>query len=394
MKYLIINTVCGIRSTGRICADIADSLVSRGETVRVAYGREGIPARCKDYAVRIGSDLDVKRHALSGRLFDGAGFGSRSATARFVEWVKSYDPDVIHLHNLHGYYINVEILFDYLKKCGKKLVWTLHDCWSFTGHCPYFEYVGCDRWLDGCGDCPQSMEYPSSLVDRSSRNFRRKLSAFTDVPNLTLVTPSSWLAELVGRSFLRDYPVEVINNGIDLGVFRPTESDIKARYGIADRRLVLGVASEWSHRKGLDHMVALLQRLGGDYAVAVIGVSEKQRRSLPQSVLAFERTSDAAELAAWYTAADVFANPTLEDNYPTTNLEAIACGTPVVTFDSGGSGESAAIHGEVVPKGDVDAMCDAIRRGIFERRVADISSGAMVERYVELYREITEGGEK
>mgnify|MGYP000231854880 FL=1 len=155
MKVLMINVVCGIRSTGRICTDLAIALEKQGHEVRIAYGRETVPEQFQKYAVRIGTDLDVKLHGIKARLFDRAGFGSRKATEKFIEWVKKYDPDIIHLHNIHGYYIDVERLFKYLRTCGKKIIWTLHDCWSFTGHCVYFDYIVCDKWKNGCFYCPQ-----------------------------------------------------------------------------------------------------------------------------------------------------------------------------------------------------------------------------------------------
>ena len=150
MKVLMINSVCGIRSTGRICTDIAEELEKQGHDVKIAYGRETVPEKYQKYAVRIGTDLDVKLHGIKTRLFDRHGFGSKRATKKFIKWVEEYDPDVIHLHNLHGYYINIKILFDYLKKANKKVVWTLHDCWAFTGHCTHFDFVGCNKWKCKC----------------------------------------------------------------------------------------------------------------------------------------------------------------------------------------------------------------------------------------------------
>ena len=205
MKVLMINVVCGIRSTGRICTDLATALEAQGHEVKIAYGRENVPEQFQKYAVRIGTDLDVKLHGLRARLLDGAGFGSKRATKKFIEWVKEYDPDVIHLHNIHGYYINVEVLFKYLKSCSKKIIWTLHDCWAFTGHSAYCDAVQCDRWKTGCYECPQISEYPRSVVDRSKLNWKKKREMFTGIPNMILVTPSQWLAGLVKESFLNKY---------------------------------------------------------------------------------------------------------------------------------------------------------------------------------------------
>ena len=231
MKVLMINVVCGIRSTGRICTDLATALETQGHEVKIAYGRENVPEQFRKYAVRIGSDLDVKLHGVKARLLDGAGFGSKKVTKQFIEWIKEYDPDVIHLHNIHGYYINVEVLFKYLKTCGKKIIWTLHDCWSFTGHCVYFDYVGCDKWKTGCSDCPQKKEYPARVgPDMSKSNYSVKKNLFTGILNMTLVTPSQWLANLIHDSYMKEYPVKVIYNGVDTEIFKPSVSSVKEKY--------------------------------------------------------------------------------------------------------------------------------------------------------------------
>ena len=390
MKCLIINSVCGAGSTGRICIDIAKELITHGYRVKIAYGRGNVADQYLNLAVRIGSDLDVKIHGLKARLFDGSGFGSRMATERFIEWVKDYDPDVIHLHNLHGYYINIDILFDYLKHCGKKIIWTLHDCWSFTGHCPYFEYVQCNKWINGCGNCPQIREYPKSYTDFSHKNWKKKERLFSDVPNIKLVTPSLWLADLVKKSFLGDYPIEVIHNTVDTNIFKHTDSKIKEEIGICNQKIVLGVASEWNYRKGLNYMIEIAEKLGDEYAVVIIGVSEEQKKALPSNIFGILRTSNVQELVKWYSSATVYVNPTLEDNYPTTNLESIACGTPVITFNSGGSPESARLFGGSVDKGDVDGICRLIRMNQFEKKTEGMATKSMAEKYVALYDKFLE----
>lgn len=390
MKILMINSVCGIRSTGRICTDLATELEVQGNEVKIAYGRENVPEQFQKYAVRIGSDMDIKLHGAKARLFDGAGFGSKIATAKFIKWVKEFDPDVIHLHNIHGYYINIEILFKYLKKCGKRVIWTLHDCWSFTGHCAYFDYASCQSWIDGCRLCPQKNEYPKSYLDASKKNWIKKRQILTGIPNLTIITPSDWLSRLVKSSYLKEYKVKTINNGIDINIFKETPSKLKEQYGLSDKKIILGVASVWDKRKGLDYIKKIAFDLGDKYQVVVIGVTQAQSIELPKNVIAISRTDSVKELATWYSAADVFINPTLEDNYPTTNLEAIACGTPVVTFDTGGSPESAELYGITVPKGDADLMLEAIRgmcdaTPIWQVDTYRLSREAMVEKYLESY---------
>lgn len=341
MKVLMINSVCGIRSTGRICTDIADELTKQGHQVKIAYGRETVPEKYQKYAVRIGSDLSVKMDALTTRIFDNAGFNSKVATKKFLDWVREYDPDVIHLHNIHGYYINLPMLFEYLSKANKKVIWTLHDCWTFTGHCAYFTYAKCDRWKKGCHDCPSKKEYPASLKrDRSELNWKQKRKMFTSVKDMTIVTPSKWLAGLVKQSYLKKYPVVVINNGIDTSIFKPTQSDFREKHGLEGKKIILGVASVWDRRKGLEDFIKLSKMIDDHYEIVLVGLSEEQIKQMPKNIICISRTNSQQELAEIYTAADVLFNPTYEDNYPTVNLEAQACGTPVVTYDTGGSPES------------------------------------------------------
>lgn len=388
MKYLLINSVCGIRSTGRICTDIADSLIELGHEVKIAYGRGNVPKKYEKYAIRINNDVDSMIHCIKSRLYDASGFGSKLATKKFINWIKKYDPDVINIHNIHGYYINVEILFDYLKKCGKPIIWTLHDCWSFTGHCPYFEYANCDKWESGCNKCPQIKEYPKSFIDLSKRNWKIKKNIFTNVPNMHLVTPSQWLADLVTKSFLKNYHVTVIHNNVDRNIFHFTENNLKIEYGIENKKVILGVAAEWNYRKGLVYMEELSKLLNNEYVVVVIGVSKEQKACLPKNMIGITHTSSAIELAKWYSVAEVYINPTLEDNYPTTNLESIACGTPVITFDAGGSKESACLFGKVVEKGDLNEVCRIIYNADYEKNKVKNSTLGMVEQYLELFGKI------
>lgn len=383
MKILLINLVCGIKSTGRICTDIARELEKNGNEVKIAYGRETVPAQDEKYAVRIGSELDVKVSAAKSRILDNAGFDNKKATEKFIEWVKEYDPDVIHLHNLHGYYINCEILFNYLKTCGKKIIWTLHDCWPFTGHCAHFTYSKCDKWKTGCSRCPEKGGYPKSMfLDRSDFNYKTKRRLFTGVPGMTLVTPSAWLAELVKQSFLKDYDVEVIHNGIDTGAFYPTESNKKETYGLGGKKIILGVAAVWNSKKGFDDFIKLAGILDDEYRIVLIGVSEEQKRGLPDNIIGISRTDSVKELAEWYTAADVLFNPTYEDNYPTVNLEAQMCGTPVVTYRTGGSVESVP-ESNVVEVGRYEDVLKVLNNAQIKKD--DYSKETMLAGYMQLF---------
>ena len=392
MKVLMINVVCGIRSTGRICTDLASALEAQGHEVRIAYGREDVPETYKKYAIRIGSDLDVKIHGIKARLFDGCGWGSKKATEKFIVWVKKYNPDIIHLNNLHGYYIHVGVLFDYLKTCEKKIIWTLHDCWAFTGHAAYCEYSNCEKWISGCYKCSNIKEYPMSYWDRSKKNWLKKKEKMTQVPAMTIITPSEWLADLVKKSYLKKYPVKVIHNGVDTCVFRPTQSNIKHQLHLENKSIVLGVAALWEKRKGLDDFIRLAQILPRNYQIVLIGVSREQLTELPKEIIGIERTNSVDDLVKMYSAADVYVNLTYEDNYPTTNIEAIACGTPVITYDTGGSPESAREYGVIVKKGDVEKISQMIieitsRNSFKLLDTQKISADNMLHQYIDVIKQ-------
>lgn len=389
MKVLQINSFFSVGGPPRIVNGIYDTLKEQGHECKIAAAREAFYA--PEDSWRIGSGLDVKFNGVMARIFDNEGFNAKKATRELVKRIEEYDPDIIHLHNLHGYCINVEILFDYLKRADKKVFWTLHDCWAFTGHCAYFSMSGCDKWQTKCFICPQKHSYPASLLfSNAERNFERKNSMFTGVRDMTIVTPSQWLVDLVGRSFLKEYPVKVVHNGIDTSVFKPTESDIRGKYKLENKKIVLGVAQVWDKRKGLDDFIKLSKVLDESYKIVLVGLSEKQVAQLPDNIIKITRTKNATELAQWYTAADLFVNTTYEDNYPTVNLEAQACGTPAVTYRTGGSPESVpASH--VVGQGDIDALVSLIKE-ICSKDSPEVKDASNYERktryaeYIELYR--------
>lgn len=351
--------MAGNTSTGTITANLCRKLTKEGNECVLAYGRWKL--NCDDVnTYRIGTDLDYKIHGLMTRAFDLQGFCSTAATRRFVAWIKEYDPDVIWLHNLHGYYINIEVLFSYLKTCGKEIRWTLHDCWSFTGHCTYFTIARCEQWKNHCVKCPLLREYPSCYgFSNVSRNFNRKRKAFTGVLNLTLITPSQWLADLTRESFLKEYPVKVVHNTINTEIFKPTELDFRKNYGIEDKIMLLGVANGMDRWKGLPDFIKLAGMLDERYVIVLVGVKEKDIPSLPRNVIGLTKTNNQKELAGIYSTADLFLNLTHQDNYPTVNLEAQACGTPLVTYRVGGSPESVPEE-NVVNEGDFNGLMEKI----------------------------------
>jgi len=364
MKVLEINSVCGIRSTGRICTDLADVLMADGHECRVGYGRETVPQKYQPISIHIGSELNVRWHGLMSRIFGSTGNYSRWATRKFLREVDRYQPDIVHLHNLHGYYLHIGMLFQYLKEKKIPVVWTLHDCWAFTGHCAHFAEVGCDRWQTRCKDCPQAKLYPATWFgDRVGKNHAQKQSLTDGLEDLTIVTPSRWLADLAKQSFLGKHRIEVIHNGIDLGAFRPTEGDFRQKHGLEDKHIVLGVASAWSRSKGLNDFIALADRLPDDFQIVLVGLTAEQIAKMPRKIISIERTNSLQALVELYSAADVFVNPTYADTFPTVNIEALACGTPVLTYRTGGSTEIPdETCGSVVEAGDLEGLCNEILR--------------------------------
>ena len=337
MKILEINQV-NFGSTGHIMLQIADLATKKGHEVICSFYARRNKDKDKN-CIYIGNKVSHNIHKKLYRKTGNNGCYSKISTWNFLRKVKKFDPDLIHIHNLHNCYINLPMLFDYIKKNNRKVVWTLHDCWSFTGQCPYFTAVGCEKWKTGCHDCEQINRYPSCSVDRTDKMWKLKKEWFTGVQNLTIVTPSQWLADLAKQSFLKDYPVKVINNGINLDVFKPTESDFRTKHNLEDKKIILGVASVWEVRKGLDVFIELSKRLDDRYKIVLVGTNDEVDKKLPEGIISIHRTSNQKELAELYTAADVFFIPTREDNFPTVNMESLACGTPVLTFNTGGSPE-------------------------------------------------------
>ena len=300
MKLLQINVTANSGSTGRIAEGIGLVAQSAGFESWIAYGRVGRESTSN--LIQIGTKYDFLEHGFESRIFDNHGLGSRSATRSFIQKMEQRKPDIIHLHNIHGYYLNYLLLFQYLSKADIPVVWTLHDCWAFTGHCAYFDYAGCNRWQTECHHCPQKRTYPASyLFDRSKQNWRDKKHYFTLPKRMTIVPVSNWLGDLVKQSFLGKYPVQVIHNGIDTDVFRPYSPEIaKAKYGMEDKKVLLGAASVWSPRKGLRDFIELAKILPQEYQIILVGLSRNQAKRLPENITAIPRTESTQALAELY----------------------------------------------------------------------------------------------
>lgn len=359
MKVVIINVCAGCYSTGRICSQIAQSYIDSGNQCMIVYGQNSKEERLP--TISFNNKFDIYKHVLKTRLFDNTGFESKKSTKNLLSYLDKFKPDLIWLHNIHGYYINVEMLFGWIKEHPEvEIKWTLHDCWAFTGHCSYFTAVGCDKWKYGCEKCIQKNAYPQSyIMDHSKENYYRKKKAFTGVNNMTIITPSQWLADLVKQSFLKEYKVEVHYNTVDKQVFKKRVSDFRTKFKLEKFKIVLGVACPWSQRKGLNDFIQLSKKLPSNYKIVLVGLNKKQIKSLPNNIIGLNKTDSAIELAEIYSTADVFVNPTYEDNYPTTNLEAKACGTPVITYNTGGSPESV-LPQNVVEVGNIDGLIKRI----------------------------------
>lgn len=357
MRIVEINS-CDYGSTGKIMLQIADEIRKNGDECRIVIpeGRHNPWKNNKNY-YRFGNRIAEDLHIVLGYITGFQGCFSVISTIMLIKKLKKFNPNILHLHNLHKCYINLPILFNYIKNNNIRIIWTLHDCWAFTGQCPHFTLAKCDKWKTGCYHCLHINNYPSSLMDRTKTMWRLKKKWFTGIKNLTIVTPSKWLSELVKQSYLKDYPVSVINNGIDLGVFRPTENDFRKRYDLENKYIILGVSFGWNTKKGLDVFIELAKRLDDRFQIVLVGTNDEIDKNLPNNIISIHKTSDQIELAKIYTASDLFVNPTREENYPTVNMESIACGTPVVTFRTGGSPEIIDEKtGYVVDIDDIDEM--------------------------------------
>lgn len=409
-KLLQINPVLRVStSTGRIMQEIGELAMRNGWESYIAYsrGRDGIKP-CTSKLVPVGNKWSVAWHGVKTRLLDAHGLASSGATRQFIKQIEQIKPDVIHIHNIHGYFLNYRILFDYLSKCDIPVVWTVHDCWLYTGHCYYYSYIQCNRWQTGCHDCPQRREFPTSLWhDRSEKNYEDKRKAFTSMPKdrLVIVPVSQWICDEMQKSFFRGYDFRVIHNGINTEVFRVYDSqETRKKYGLGNKHVLLGVASIWSKEKGLDDFVQMAKLLHEDEIIVLVGIKPEEKKKLPAKIVGIARTENIQQLAALYAAADAFINPTWQDNYPTVNMEAIACGTPVVTYRTGGSVEAVTDDtGFVVEQGDVRGLLEAARqveqrgKAYYQHRCREYALAHFKKEdryadYIRLYDELTMRG--
>lgn len=369
MKILQVNTSVNMGSVGRRAEDIGNMLIKKGHESYVAVSsRLKRPSTSK--LITIGNQYDVLLHGIKSRVFDKQGYGSKKATQNFVKRIIDIDPDVIHLRNIHGYYINIEVLFNYLAEANKPVVWSFHDCWPFTGHCAYFDKMNCYKWKTECYECPGLSSYPKSFgMDNSKANYALKKRLFTSVKNMTPVGVCHWIGDHLKESFFKNYPIEVIYNGINTEVFNP-DSDVnslRSELQLTDEKIILGAANVWNSRKGLanfkglDDFIEISAKLPPKVKIVLIGPTKEQQKDFPSNIIGVDRTNNLEYLASFYRMADVFVNPTYVDNFPTTNIEALSSGTPAVVYRTGGCPEAVdANTGIVVEKGDRDGLLKGV----------------------------------
>ena len=399
MRIFIVNSVCGTGSTGRIVTDIMNQAKVQGYTVKVACSTvEPIRNIAPEDAVVVGSKRDYYIHNVLSRITDHEGLYSKQATRKLVRGIDDFKPDIVHLHNLHGHWINYEILCSYLSKHNIKVVWTLHDCWAFTGHCAHFSVLGCEQWKTHCSHCVGLQSYPRCYGKGDvSGNYEKKRGAFTSLEEMTIVTPSEWLANMVRSSFLGCYKVHVINNGIDLNVFKPTESKFRETYGLQKKKIVLGVANVWIKKKGYEDILALSEMLDSKYQIVLVGLTREQILNLPDNILGIERTQNIQHLVEIYSTADVFINPSYEETMGLVTAEAMACGTPAVVYNQTAVPEVVDEHsGLVVQAGDLIEMRQAIyeivedqrRFSNTRKRAEKYEKAKQYKKYIKLYEEV------
>lgn len=392
-KLLQINVTANWGSTGKIAEVIGTSVIHKGWESYIAYGRYSNPSKSK--TIRIGSTLETLLHYAIQRIIDNEGLCSTRATIKLVKEIKEVNPDIVHLHNIHDHYLNYKVLFDYLNKTNIKVVWTFHDCWAFTGHCFHFVTNNCFKWRTECKECPSRGEYPKTTLDCSNRNFLLKRELFLMNKNLTIVSCSNWIADYVKDSFFRKNRIEIIHNGIDINIFKPVSNDKNNTFSI------IAVSNVWTKDKGFQDIIQLRKLLPSDIKIKIVGVTAKQLKELPDDIIGIQRTQNVSELVELYNEAHVLINTTYADTFPTVNLEALACGTPVITYNTGGSPEAIDEQtGFVVPQGDVAALAKAIvylkenplsLEACRKRAELLFDKDKCFQQYVDLYEELMKG---
>ena len=396
MKILQVNSVYGYGSTGRIVETIHKACISKGIDSYVIFSRLGAINSTKkeveetDNIIRVYNDKEFKEHVLKAVLLDKHGLYSNKSTYVIIDKIKEINPDIIHLHNIHGFYLNYEILFEFLKKFNKKIIWTLHDCWAFTGYCSHYEYNECNEWKTGCLNCKYSNVYPYRLLSNSKDNYIRKSKVFNSVDDITIITPSFWLKQQIRNSFLKGKVCKVITNGLSSEKFKFTKTNILEKYGIFNKKIILAVSSIWTKQKGFDEYLKLAKLINEDWKIVMVGLSKKQIKKLPKNIIGIERTNSIEDLIELYSAATVFVNLTLEETFSLVNIEAQSCSLPVITYNTGGSPETVLNKENIVDKYDLNKVIELLNNRSFNKKRYNIKN-TMIQNYIELYYEVING---
>lgn len=384
-KLLQINICNAMLSTGKIAEDISKVAIRHGWETYTAWGRFAKPSVSTQF--QVGGWINTYMHYAAHKLFDREGLVSKCATKKLIKRIDEIKPDIIHLHNIHDHYMNYPMLFEYLAKTNVPVVWTQHDCWAFTGGCMYYDMLNCDKWKTGCTNCP---ERRAIFCDTTEKQYALKKQLLSKINSLTYIPVSDWIGNALRESHQRNRSIITIHNGVDLSLFKPSaekKNDGKFR--------IIGVAGVWAKRKGLDDFVRLRSLLPSEYEITLVGLSEKQIKMMPDGIKGISRTTNVQELADLYSESDVYVNPTYSDNFPTTNIEALACGIPVITYKTGGSPEAIdEKSGVVIEQGDVNALAEAIKKmkdnplsseDCRKRAEENFDKDKCFEKYIELY---------
>lgn len=401
-KVLRITTEVNRSSIGRTTEQLGQLVIQNGGKSYIAYGRRsGIS---KSQLVKIGNKINVYSHCILTRLFDAHGLGSYFSTRSFINKIRAIQPDLIHLHDIHGYYINYKLLFSFLKCYGKPIVWTQHDCWAYTGHCAHYTQIDCQKWRQECSNCPQKHKYPKSFFDRSIKNYRDKKKYFTMVNNMTIVTVSEWMKKEVEKSFLKKYPIKRIYNGIDTKLFYPHSIEenqkVRSALNIQNKIMLLAVATAWSDNKGFKDYVELSKLLDDKYIIVLLGLPDYLRKRLPKNVIGLSRTDNIQDLSSIYSAANIVLNLSKEESFGKTTVEGLACGIPGIVYNTTASPELLdSTTGVVVENGDISAVYEAIieiekwdkentSRNCRERALKYFDMQTNFSLYIQLYKEL------
>jgi len=404
-KLLQINVCNNALSTGKIASDIGELALENGWKSYIAYSSEGSFRPSKNQSIKVGNKIDYYTHVIEARLFDnlGLGWSSIMATKRLIKVIDELVPTLIHLHIIHGYFLNLPVLFDYLKTLNTPIVWTIHSCWEFTGHCGFFDTIGCDKWKTGCHHCPQYKNYPTSWFrDRSKRNYSEKKLLFNSISNLTLVPVSKWLGGLLQESFLNNHIIIPIYNGVDTSVFSPSASAPRFRkqHGLESKFIAIGVASTWEPRKNMKDYVRLSEMLPDNMKLVLVGLNKQEQNNLPPNILGLPRTKNTQELVDIYSAADVVLNLSLEETFGLTTVEGFACGTPSIVYNCTASPELISNDtGFVIDPGDLNGVLKCMEKiadtgkekygtNCRQRALTSFDKNTNYHQYLELYNKL------